>query len=246
MLNIEKGTSFLKRFDVQSLQERLSNYKVPMRRAALTGTALVAAIVLNVAFDQGLQSVDAGDGATKTPRTLLTPVTVLTPGSLRVFTATPTPVKPDRIIVPRSNSGTGDIIIENNVEVDIPAQQGQVAPQSTPETKYVPVPVVPTYPPDTIITNKDALNNFIEEGIRIAQTAEANVVKRTPTPTPGPLQVEIIPKAPVDVRVTETQGLPWWAAFLIGAGAVGLVAAFLSRDRIRVFIHEHTAPPPPH
>ena len=78
---------------------------------------------------------------------------------------------------------------------------------------------------------------------RLNEIASATARAPSPTPyfTPGPVRLEF--QTPVDVRIKEEGGLPWWGTVLITLGAVGLTALF-ARRRIVNYIHTHFPPPP--
>lgn len=229
-----------------------------IERLALAGSTVGLALMLNFG-ERGSNFVNAG-GSESTP----TPTVIPRPEASATSTPTATPNALATQIA--NTKATLDQLTELQRSLDAlrnptpvivsPPQPQQVPPPGViivhpdvvkpevvkpevvkvPEIVKVEVPVPATPPPDSIITDRKALDHFIEEGVSIALTARAG--SNTPTSTPIPLPIPAI---------IERKGwsFDWWSGLIAGliGGVVGLGigATVFTRERVvdRIYHHYH-------
>lgn len=201
-----------------------------LSRLLLAGSAVGLAITLN--FGSGL--VEAGSP---------------TPTPTSTAPATPDAFAPLRSVI-KSVKDLKEINNELNDVFSGSPKDSRPQPQPVP----APVPdskVVVVYPPQPSQDSTDAgikaamaIETIVKGRLNEKDAATARAAYPTPYSTPRPVQVEILsPATPINIRITEDRGLPWWQTVLLTLGGVGIGAGiFARRRRIIAFIHNHTAP----
>lgn len=196
----------------------MRNIEIDWRAGKRIALAVALGGVISTAIDRGPVIVEAETGRP-------------------AATATRTPVTSTRIVIPRSTirpGNNGDIIIENStdIEVNVPPLPVQPA-QSTPEIRYVPVPVTATPHPDQITLNRKAFDAALHNAFEEGKAAQAAVT--TPVPMPPPYQ----PRPYIPKDRDRGWDFDWWSAIIGGAVVLGVSALAVTRNTVIERIHPH-------